>query len=295
MEETASDQHVSQILQEQVDGKRTLWMNVHRDPQEQAAAIERLRSTTVLSGATLAANGPLGRGQTHAAGGLHLPTSPQAHMMMRSQSQSRFSVHSDQASHHLRVPSAAGSSSVYSGMSGGLSTSRHAVSTSSRHSSLARPSPRGPRADGWGSPNERGRETVGAVVRVEGDDSESQKWTVEFQTLFALISGFCKNYFEKLPAIEGDWRAYLKREADGRLWDYICRVCHPGQEREHGDYALFLLKDDESRPYFIQRLIVQHIILFVLSSEGWLDYSTDFDEELTSLEERLRSTDRTSP
>ncbi|GAB1313596.1 Liprin-beta-2 [Madurella fahalii] len=272
-----------QILQEQVDGKRTLWMNVHRDPQEQAAAIERLRNTAVLSGPTLP-SGPMGRGQT-LVGSLH--QSPQTQMMVRSQS--RSSAHSGQPQ-HLRPPSRAGSSSVYSGLSG-LSNSRHAGSTPSRHSSMARPSPRATRITEWGSPNERRRDTTGALVRVETDDGESQKWAVEFQTLFALVYGFCKNYVEELPKIDRDWKSHLQGEAGGRLWDYICRVCHPGQEKERGDYALFLLKDSESRPYFIERLIVQHIILFVLSSEAWEDYSADVDDEMKSLEQRLRTTD----
>ncbi|KXX82529.1 Liprin-beta-2 [Madurella mycetomatis] len=270
-----------QILQEQVDGKRTLWMNVHRDPQEQAAALERLRNTTVLNGATLS-NRSMARGQTQ-AGSLH--QSPQTKMVMRSQSRS---AHPGQP--HLRPPSRAGSSSVYSGASG-LSHSRHAGSTPSRHSSMARPSPRVTKTTEWGSPNERRRDTACALVRVEPDDGESQKWAVEFQTLFALVYGFCKNYFEELPKIGKDWKSHLQGEAGGRLWDYICRVCHPGQEKERGDYALFLLKGSESRPYFIERLLIQHIILFVLSSEGWEDYSTDVDDEMRSLEQRLRATD----
>jgi hypothetical protein len=129
-------------------------------------------------------------------------------------------------------------------------------------------------------------------MRADLEDAECLKWADEFQSLFALIYGFCASYFHEAPTLDEEWKAHIRREANGDLWEYVCRICQSTQEPERGDNAMRLLKDRDSRPYLMQRLVLQHIIVFIFSYEGWKDYSEDIDEEMEKLEEDLKRIDR---
>jgi hypothetical protein len=129
-------------------------------------------------------------------------------------------------------------------------------------------------------------------VRANLQDPESLEWAEQFQSIFALIYGFCASYFHELPRIDTDWKSHIEAEANGDLWEYICRICHHGQEQERGEYALQLLKNRDSRPHLMQRLILQHIMVFICSYEGWKEYAEDTDEEMEQLAESLKTIDR---
>jgi hypothetical protein len=174
----------------------------------------------------------------------------------------------------------------------GLAASRHSGITPSQSSSVSRALV--PTATETGSPPERRRATSSALVKVEANIDhvdEGEHWANEFNALFAHIYGFCKNYFENTPKIEGDWRKHFQSEGEGFIWKHVCSIVHPRQERERGDYALSLLKNDGSRPYFIQRMILQLITAEVLAIEGWQDYSAEVDKEMKEIEAGLKTTD----
>jgi hypothetical protein len=144
-----------------------------------------------------------------------------------------------------------------------------------------------------GSPKERKRATPRSIVRPDLEGSDSQKWADEFQSLFALIYGFCASYFHELPVLDEEWMNHVRGEANGELWDYVCKICcQTTHESDQSEYALRLLKDRDSRPYLMQRLILQHILIFVCGYEGWKDYSVDADEEMEKLDKDLKRMDR---
>lgn len=320
-----------QILQEQVNNKRNLWLKIHEDPQERAAVLESLtRTPTPLSSQTFAV--PLDPGYA---------LSPIGQVSVRSgsssSSSSNSSIHSasihsgsDRSGGVRAHPGAAGNPHLggfYLGGGGhhppgfgqfqGIPQSKSGpavflsqsqpqhqrqMSTtgsvhyagsaaSSRQSSSNRRTPRVSIIEETGSPKERKRNTPGSLLRSESDNDESLRWAEEFQSLFALVVGFCTSYFYDLPQIEGDWKNVLKAEANGDLWEYICRICQTNQEQERGDHALRLLQDRQSRPHLLQRLILQHIIVFMFSYEGWKDFSEDVDEEMERLEQNLKTID----
>ncbi|KAL2155552.1 hypothetical protein VTH82DRAFT_294 [Thermothelomyces myriococcoides] len=317
------------ILQEQVNGKRNLWLNVHNNPEERAAVLDTLaRSSTPLSGQTFAmptdyAYAPSFRGPTS----FHSGSTHVAHH-----------AHSGGIDHSRTAsPSTANPAAFYPGTAGQLAgplARRHPPfhqSLSHSHSGhvayQAQPdlnqqrgmsnttttamgrsatgyaskppsgpgriAGAGPVATETGSPKERKRGTPHSLVRsVALDSSVCQRWTDEFQSLFALVYGFCSSYFHELPTVEGDdWKTYLRSEAKGQLWNYMCKICRTSQEQQPGDHALRLLKDTDARPYLMQRLILQHILVYICSYEGWKDYSEDVDEEMEKLEKDLKKMD----
>lgn len=222
-------------------------------------------------------------------GGYHPGGHLQAQAMPRSYSSSGPIVPMGQFQHQPRL-STATSSSARSSV--GNRSSTYLGTTPTHVSSVPRRSPRAPGSTEWGSPNERKRVSTGLLTKVGLNDGECKKWAEEFQGLFALVGGFCESYFNVLPHIDGDWKSHIQAQANGVLWDYICQVCQPGQEHERADRAMGLLMDDVCRPYLMQRLIVQHIIVFIFTYEGWRDYSEDGDEEMAKLEKNLKNIDR---
>ncbi|KAL2156843.1 hypothetical protein VTH06DRAFT_4073 [Thermothelomyces fergusii] len=335
------------ILQEQVNGKRNLWLNVHSKPEERAAVLDTLaRSSTPLSGQTFAMatdhpyapglRGPAGLrpGSTHvghlahsgsidragtaspgtanpialypgAAGQLAGPLvlrghAPFPHQSLPHSHPGPVGGYQAQPNHndHQRRPSSTTTAS-------GRSATGYVSRPPSGPGRIART---GPVATETGSPKERKRSTPHSLVRAVGlEHSDCLKWADEFQSLFALVYGFCASYFHELPALDGDggdggggdhdhdhddWKRRLQSEVGGELWSYICKICRTQQpEQEPGDHAMRLLKDRDSRPYLMQRLILQHILVFICSYEGWKDYSEDADDEMEKLEEELKKMD----
>ncbi|KAK4101881.1 hypothetical protein N658DRAFT_523542 [Parathielavia hyrcaniae] len=301
------------ILQEQVNGKRNLWLNIHNDPQERAAVLGTLaRSSTPLSGQTVAlpveqnysqsarAPGSVRSATSHTvssvqsgsdrsglyggavpfptgpfAGGGYSPFQPIPH------SHSVPAVYSGQPPHQRRLSSATATSSQ---------------SSAGRPPAVARRTPRVSTIAETGSPTERKAKTphASSIVATRAsslDDAECLKWADEFQSLFALVYGFCTSYFHEAPALDESWRKSIRAEANGDLWEYICKICRTPLEQEPGENAMRLLSDGGARPYLMQRLILQHILVFVCTSEGWKDYSEDVDDEMEKLEARLKTID----
>ncbi len=175
----------------------------------------------------------------------------------------------------------------------GYAASRHSGAGSSRPSSTGpRRPPRVSTISETGSPMERKRKTAPSLVRPDLNDSAYLPWIEDFQALFALIYGFCAAYFHDLPIISTDWKSHIQAGAEGDLWEYICLIGQFSHEPEAGDHALRLLMDRDSRPYFMQRLLLQHIMVYMFSWMGWKEFSEDVDEEMQQIEDCLKTVDR---
>ncbi|KAL2195700.1 hypothetical protein P885DRAFT_40155 [Corynascus similis CBS 632.67] len=329
-EQLRQNEMARNILQEQVNGKRNLWLNVHNAPEDRAAALDTLaRSSTPFSGQTLAlttdhhAYAPSLRGPT----GIRSSSAHTAHVTHSGADRSGTPVpggnannagfgFGDNAQQQLAGPLARGYSpfqtllpsyplpAAYQGPQPHhqrcLSTTTTGASGRSSAGYASRP-PSGPRRNArvppavteTGSPKERKRKDIthSLVREIDLEDASYIKWADEFQSLFALVYGFCDSYFHELPVMDDDWKKQIRSEAGGQLWKYMRGICQSNQGLEPGEHAMRLLKDRDSRPYLMQRLILQHILLFICSYEGWKDYSEDNDEEMEKLEEQLKKID----
>lgn len=203
----------SQILQDQVSGKRNLWLSVHNDPKEHAAALDTVaRSTTAT---VVSSNSPQKESY------LALPEPPgSAHSLRRPasfsqaaelhrgpQSAPRFRINSQPqtgfvvpALHRMSSTTAVSSRS---GLSHPIPHRYSAASSSSRLSHNSNGPKRTLRATAMGSPVERHRDLPTSIVRenLQGEDLE---WAESFQTVFALIYGYCLHFFSSAPKFDGD-------------------------------------------------------------------------------------------
>ncbi|KAK4239051.1 hypothetical protein C8A03DRAFT_32906 [Achaetomium macrosporum] len=278
------------ILQEQVNNKRNLWLQVHHDPQERAAAMEQLKRPPIgplapRSGHSSSASSSSVQPTNDRSTGTHAVANRPGYVHPGGfyYAGGPYAYHQYQA-----VPPFLPGAAMHAGPH-----QRHqsaATSASSRHSIELRPGDRF-NVDEKGSPKERKRDTPRPVQRTDPEDPEALKWAEEFNTLFSMIRGFCVQYFHDLPAIDGDWKARIQAQVNGYLWDYVCRICANDQESARGEHALHLLKDRRSRPYIIQRLIFQYIFTSMLAPKAWSDYSKDSDEKLERLEKELQTID----
>ncbi|KAL2134056.1 hypothetical protein VTI74DRAFT_1112 [Chaetomium olivicolor] len=345
-EQLRQNEMARMILQEQVEGKRNLWLKVQNEAQNRAAAMDTLiRAGTPLSGQTFAMpmeqsysqsiagsarSASIHSGSSHSStslpGSVHSgsdrsasvqPTAfpPAAFMyppghylpgpLMPSipgmpgvagytqfggipQSQSGPTVFPSQI--HQRRPSTSTTGSARSGAA--YPTSRYSAPSSRPSSTGPRRPPRVSIIEENGSPKERKRNITRSLARTDLDDPKYRMWAEQFQTLFALVLGFCSAYLHEPPVVEGDdWKKHIETTADGDVWEYICQVCQYIQEQDRGNHALRLLKDRDCRPYLVQRLIVQHIIASIFIPDAWKGFSVDFDRELDQLAEQWKAVD----
>lgn len=274
-------------------------MKVHNNPKERAAAMESLNGSP-LSGQTFAGQAQGGMQATSARSGgprsdnarskssQFVPGPGPVKGVPPSLSGPAFSGQSQQRRLQSSGTSSFGQSTAGSANSGYPSGTRTRPSSG--------PSPRESAADALGSPLERRRGTSPslALVRRDPDEGDAKMWDDEFQSLFAMVYGFCTSYFNELPRINGDWKTYLQAEAGGNLWEYMCAVCDPGARQARGERALRLLQEDATRPYLMQRLILQQMLRSIFTRDGWKDYSAETDAELKKIEEELKTVHRKS-
>ncbi|KAK3899437.1 hypothetical protein C8A05DRAFT_18131 [Staphylotrichum tortipilum] len=339
------------ILQEQVNGKRSLWMNVHNDPNERPSTRESQgRVLTPLSGQTFAP--PPNRrahqsipsisqrstpsqttGNQQAASRSVSETITGAHVSTDPLAQAHFVPRPVHASASFR-PGAPYPGGPYPGAPhhGGGPSGNHAPFPMTAQQSAAaaahlahyqhmrQPSNAAPGATHsamtiaeTGSPKEKERKrnananakavavatTASGVPRTllrtdgAGDDAECLKWAEDFQTLFAHVYGFCRSYFYELPRIGhgGDWKAHITAEANAQVWELMCRAAWGVGENYPGEHAVRLLNDRESRPYLLQRLVLQYVMSFVFGEGGWKEYVDQVGGEVAKVDQRLQVLD----
>lgn len=308
------------MLQDQVDGKRSLWMDVHRDPQERAAALQNLARSSALISPTYPnfprpaetkpyqprQGGPTLMGPPRPVSAMgHIPPAmrqgphhPPTHLSGAQTMRARTNLmgfghppHHRQASMAL-TPTGPSQPPRFAGTYlGNMPSSQYSVAPKGSFQNFDSPEcsnpPAFPAAPG---PTLSPVPPPNALI----SDKDVHMWAGEFQTLFSLINGFCNTYFRELPCLNDDLRNRLQKEAKGALWDYVCKVCHtlPGSSQSNGERALRLLHDRVARPYLMERLILQHIVNSIFHYEGWNDYSDDVDAEMARIHRDLKFIER---
>lgn len=86
-----------------------------------------------------------------------------------------------------------------------------------------------------------------------------------------------------MPELE----ARLRKDSPS-VFSYMCDLVYPGRGRKVGkSHVSFLLNDDVSRPFLVERLLTQHITQVMFQAEGWEGYEPSVDKEMASLSARL--------
>jgi hypothetical protein len=113
------------------------------------------------------------------------------------------------------------------------------------------------------------------------------EWQHNFSKVFSLVHGWCQTYAKD---VKPDDAVNVAARAP-KLWEYMGDILYPGKPESGASHATFLLQESSSRPYFIERLILQYVFNSIFSVDGWMDFRDDVDQHLKSLADRLHNTE----
>ncbi|KAK0612856.1 hypothetical protein B0T17DRAFT_386119 [Bombardia bombarda] len=272
------DSKTIQRLMEQLDGKRNLWVEFHKSPDERAQAWEMFsRGQPPVTESTSTAEDDLQEWQPQGTTKDHgYPMSSIAAMPPISGSQ-----------HNAR--------SVSQAPHGEYGASRNhpkAHSVSSYDAELERT--RGvPATSDHGSPRPRNAGTSALVVASKpGDEAAALLWNADFAKLFDVILRFCQKYTGS-SSHKGFYQGVPEQNPSS--WRNICEVLYPQSQMGASSNQAHLLTDDSARPYFVQRLIIQMITVGVFEYEGLSGFNDRTNKELQDIDSRLAATEVFKP
>ncbi|KAK3344117.1 hypothetical protein B0T25DRAFT_584941 [Lasiosphaeria hispida] len=111
-------------------------------------------------------------------------------------------------------------------------------------------------------------------------------WGDEFNTMFAMSLGVCMSYAEMSRV--RDLSEHVQATSRS-LWDYMSQLLYPDSRKNGSTHATMLLNDDSSRPYFMDRIVLQHILSTIFTYDGWLGYDLATDHEMIETERLLNT------
>ncbi|KAH7635709.1 hypothetical protein B0T09DRAFT_27117 [Sordaria sp. MPI-SDFR-AT-0083] len=295
--EKEKDERVIKALQEQIAGKRHLWMQVRKDPEEKAIALDMLtRSSTPYTSVTDSSASPT-------------PTGPRDWQASQQRTVSSTNRPPRSGHNHMHGTHYSGGPIPRSVSGFAIAHARREFGSRSGHGSQRKGSQRV--VSEWGSPvshrsssgsgrgiGSRSNHLMGPPTaifipptgRTHGDDGPTATPSSTFcsqltHLLTVVIRAFTHKYFAKsMPEIE----SRLRKE-NSSLFLYMCDLVYPGRGRKIGEsHVSYLLNDDVSRPYLVERLLVQYITATMLQSDGWTGYEPSVDKEMASLSARLK-------
>jgi len=132
------------------------------------------------------------------------------------------------------------------------------------------------------------------MVIAQNETELTQKieiWKEEYSKIFRLVHGWATRYAVQ---VQHDQALAIQQEAP-RLFEFMCDILYPGQPEAGASHANFLLEDQQCRPYFVERMMLQYIVNNILSVEGWMGFNDETDRELRDLNERLQKTEGEIP
>jgi len=113
-------------------------------------------------------------------------------------------------------------------------------------------------------------------------------WREMFNKVFSTVRGWCGTYATEIKVDDG---AQVQARAP-KLWGFIADILYPGQFESGSSHAKHLLQEASSRPYLVERIMLQYIVNTMFSVDGWSDFREDVDHQLNILSERLHNTER---
>ena len=142
----------------------------------------------------------------------------------------------------------------------------------------------------WGSPRSRGAVRLPSAVEATLQDAAKDPlkfWSTEFGKLFAMSLGFCMTYVSK-PHDKDDLASFVQGAAPD-IFDQMCAMLFPSKRDGAWSHVAHLLREDESRPYLAQRIILHHVLSNIFVYEGWTGFEAAADEELREIDSKLKA------
>ncbi|KAK1830756.1 hypothetical protein QBC39DRAFT_103140 [Podospora conica] len=295
----AIDKETIRRLQEQVDGKRNLWMQMHPEPSERAAALAyhagvkpappSFTSSKTLNPESAAATSTNWRHNVHG----HQKT-PSRSTSTPIKADSRFQEPRLGASRHAHASSPETTPKPQFRLHRDPGPSRPAAPPASAvdeyFSDMTLNSPEGTVIKADPSPLKTGRTNKSRALEADlklAAKAPLQFWQEQIRKLWALSRGFCASHVT--TDYDTDLPAFVQGKAP-RVWDSIAASLYPRdpKARDQGWQAITeLLRDPSTRSHLAQRLIIQQILRDIFRPSGWIGFEMDVDEELQRVQKQI--------
>ncbi|KAF8866886.1 hypothetical protein BDZ45DRAFT_683099 [Acephala macrosclerotiorum] len=114
-------------------------------------------------------------------------------------------------------------------------------------------------------------------------DEEDSDLAPEFREalcyLYVVIEGWAREYCN-LPNPDGDQKV-MKNNPE--VWEFLMNCTYPTKRQDAHVHAVALMNDRTSRYWFIMRMICQHIFVEMVTLKGWYGFSEECNEKLNQI------------
>lgn len=139
-----------------------------------------------------------------------------------------------------------------------------------------------------GSPGREDPPPVLPSVRADmvgwSDDVIAEYYQKQFSTLFAMVEGWVKTYCSQ-PNFNND-RTIASSSQE--LWNYMLNCAYPGQHADSHQHVTALLADARSRYWFVMRMIIAFCVKEALSLDVYSTYGAKTEADLADVKLRLQ-------
>lgn len=129
-------------------------------------------------------------------------------------------------------------------------------------------------------------EAMQAIVPFKTLEQTAGEFREIFNEIFGKAEKWTSTYTSQVPTIVHDQRL----SHDQEYWSFLMK-CGFGQKstiQEAHNHTIQLLRDPDSRHWFIMRVFIQYLVEEILTSKNWLGFKAEYSEELNRVEARLK-------
>jgi hypothetical protein len=123
-----------------------------------------------------------------------------------------------------------------------------------------------------------------ALVLHSKDDDPAPEYQAGFATIYALIEGWVKTY-SSIPNLANDQAIARSNDI---LWAYMMNCTYPGHRQDSHTHVMTLLNDLKTRYWFIMRMAVTYCVKDVMSIDAFYKFSDEVDAILTEVKKKLQ-------
>lgn len=108
---------------------------------------------------------------------------------------------------------------------------------------------------------------------------ESEDFGGEFGVFYGITEGYVNTYCFK-PNPKVDKEIPPKKQ---ELWHYMMSLAYPGHTQDSHTHVMLLISQEESRKFFVMRLILSYCFEKILVIDTWYGFSKETDDEINAV------------
>lgn len=124
-----------------------------------------------------------------------------------------------------------------------------------------------------------------AVVPFKTLEQTAGEFRGIFNDIFDMVEKWAFTYTRQVPGLSYDQK--LSHGQD--YWAFLmkCAFLQKATVQEAHSHTILLLRDEQTRPWFVMRVFIQYLIEDILAATNWLKFKPEFDDELKRIDARL--------